>query len=301
MREWRHTAMLGEGAAAGTALAAAGTMPRLAPAGNVGGAMVGVPASRALVPVEDVAVEREPPAGVHMPGPSPWPFFAPIALMVVFYGLIFSPILIVGGVILAAIAAGGWLRDASREYRSTEVVGHAVPETRDPRRAWPRRVLPIFGGVIAVCLVLLVLPSVGNFFSGLKPGGASPSAVAVPAKPEISASSAVSFDTKTLIVPAGRAFELTFHNKNAGVPHNVEIANGPDRATLYLDGEVITGVTDATYQVKALEPGNYYFLCKVHPNMNGTVQAIPETGPGGAPEGPPVPGPGSPAAGSTLP
>jgi cytochrome c biogenesis protein CcmG/thiol:disulfide interchange protein DsbE len=35
------------------------------------------------------------------------------------------------------------------------------------------------------------------------------------------------------------------------------------------------------------EAGNYYFFCIVHPNMNGTVEAIPETGSGGANGAPP--------------
>jgi plastocyanin len=138
-------------------------------------------------------------------------------------------------------------------------------------------------------VIVAGLPAIGNFVAGLAPGPASPSPVAVPAKPEISASSALSFDTKTLIVPAGRPFELVFHNNNDGVPHNVEIANGPDLATTYFAGERITGVTDITYQVSDLAPGNYYFLCIVHPNMNGTVEAIPEAGPGGVPARPPPP------------
>ena len=60
----------------------------------------------ALVPVAEPAYP-EPPAGVHMPGPSPWPFFAPIALTVMLLGLIFSPVLLVGGLILGIIAQIG--------------------------------------------------------------------------------------------------------------------------------------------------------------------------------------------------
>ena len=44
----------------------------------------------------------EPPPGVHMPGPSPWPFFAPIAMAVMLFGVIFSSVLILGGLILAS-------------------------------------------------------------------------------------------------------------------------------------------------------------------------------------------------------
>ncbi len=86
----------------------------------------------AIVVAEPEFVAVEPPPGVHMPGPSPWPFFAPIAVTLMLFGVIFSSVLIVGGLILAFIAVGGWLRDAWREWQSTEEVGHAVPATRDP-------------------------------------------------------------------------------------------------------------------------------------------------------------------------
>jgi plastocyanin len=223
-----------------------------------------------------------------MPGPSPWPFFAPIGIALAFYGLIFNPFLIVGGVALGVIAAIGWLRDANREWRSTEVVGHAVPTYVDPVQAWPRRLVPVFAVVIAVSVTLAVLPTLGGLLATLRPAEATPTPLVVPAVPEIAASNATSFETKTLITPAGRPFELVFHNREDGVPHNVMIANGPDRATVSFDGEIIDGPADITYQVPALDPGDYYFLCKVHPNMNGTLKAMPETSPGGGPSGSPA-------------
>ena len=45
----------------------------------------------------------------------------------------------------------------------------------------------------------------------------------------------------------------------------------------------MTGPAQVTYHVPALEAGDYYFLCKIHPNMNGTLTAMPESGaPAGA-------------------
>lgn len=309
-REWRRTDLATEGAVSHSALAQ-GLAAVALPSGTFRARTV--PAQLALVPVTaGTALAAEgapkPPPGVHMPGPSPWPFFAPIALAVIFFGLILSPILLVGGVILGAIAATGWLRDANREWRSTETMGHAAPTYADPAQAWPRRLVPLFSVVIVVSLLLAMLPVFGNWLGSFRPAEATPTALVVPAKPEISASTSSSFETKTLIVPAGRAFELVFHNREAGTPHNVVIANGPDRATVHFDGEIIQGVADVTYQVPTLEPGGYYFLCKVHPNMNGSVLARPETGPGGGPEGSPAPGKspagspgGSPAGGSPAP
>ena len=37
-------------------------------------------------------------------------------------------------------------------------------------------------------------------------------------------------------------------------------------------------MADVTYKVPAIEPGDYYFLCAVHENMNGTLQVRPEAG-----------------------
>jgi plastocyanin len=266
MGEWRATAAGAHEPAMAVALPAPGTS-----------------AAAALVPAGPTAMtvaERypEPPAGVHMPGPSPWPFFAPIALFVMLLGVVFSGVLLVGGLILGVIAAAGWLLDAGHEYRSTEAVGHAVPKTRDPSAVWPRRLVPLYGAVIVISFLLMLAPTGIAFLNSLTPPEATPAPVAVPAVPEIAASSAVSFETKSLIVPAGRPFDLVFHNNHAGVPHNVDIGDSASAPTTYLNGEVITGVESITYNVPAIPVGTYYFQCEVHPNMNGTVQAMPEAG-----------------------
>jgi plastocyanin len=265
MREWRRTAA----AEPHSEIHAAIALPA-----HPSSALIPAPPA-ALVPV----TERypEPPPGVHLPGPSPWPFFAPIALAVILLGLIFSGVLLVGGLILGVIAAAGWYLDAGREYFSTEEVGHAVPRTRDPRRAWPGRLVAVFVGVIAVAVVITLAPVFFTFLNSLTPPAASATPVTVPQVPEISADSAVSFDTKTLTVPAGRPFDLVFHNNQAGVPHDVEIGDNAGLPNNHFSGEVITGPTSATYNVPALAPGDYYFQCKIHTNMNGTVKAVAES------------------------
>ncbi len=281
MREWRDTEHgVHEPAYAVAGGHAAALMP------TAGGALVAARHGAMVTsPAEPEFVAVEPPPGVHMPGPSPWPFFLPIAATVMLFGFIFSSVLIVGGLILAVIGLGGWLRDAWKEWQSTEAVGHVVPETRDPVKAWPRRLVPIFAGVIAISLLIVLAPLGLNYLNTLTPASAGPTAAAVPEVPEISASTALSYETSTLIVPAGREFDLVFHNNQEGVPHNVRIDDSPAGAVIIFDGEEITGVADITYQVPAIDEGDYYFLCRVHPNMNGTLQARPETG-GAPPAGP---------------
>jgi hypothetical protein len=194
MREWRATAE-----------------PQVAHAALPAGAN----AAMALIPAQSAAVQRrrafeaarpyetaepeaayvEPPPGVHMPGPSPWPFFAPIGATVILYGFIFSSVLIVAGLLLVLIALTGWYLEAGREYRSTEAVGHAVPETRDPYRAWPRRLVPIYFSVIAISFAITLVPLGLNFLNSLTPPASTAAPVKVPAQPVIAAKG-VAFDTR---------------------------------------------------------------------------------------------------------
>jgi hypothetical protein len=147
--------------------------------------------------------------------------------------------------------------------------------------------VPVFATVIAGSIALALLPIGLAFLGNLAPGPAEPTPVAVPEQPEIFAFNSMSFDRQELIVPAARDFELVFHNEEANVPHNVDIADSSARTTLYLEGEIFNGVETMVYQVPALEEGDYYFLCRVHPNMNGTVRALPESGDPGTPGGEP--------------
>lgn len=271
-REWRAADHPAAGAHAMVAAGASGSVAMI----PTGGATLQRRAAAAVA--ESVEPEYpEPPPGVHMPGPSPWPFLAPIAMAVVLYGVIFSSVLIVGGLILAVIAMAGWYLEAGREYRSTEAVGHAVPKTRDPYRAWPRRLARIYGAVIVISFAITLAPVGLGWLNSLTPPTATPTPVTVPQVPQLAAKG-VAFDTKTLVVPAGRPFDLVFNNNDAGVPHNVQIDDSSARTTTLFDGDVVTGVTSVTYHVPALQPGTYYFLCKIHPNMNGTVNAVPESG-----------------------
>jgi plastocyanin len=79
----------------------------------------------------------------------------------------------------------------------------------------------------------------------------------------------IEFDTDHLDAPAGQPFVLQFDNKDPGVPHNVEIKN--TNGTSVFKGEIITGPATAMYDVPALAPGSYMFVCDVHPNMTGTL------------------------------
>jgi plastocyanin len=100
-------------------------------------------------------------------------------------------------------------------------------------------------------------------------GGTGGTATVVDGEVALSANN-LEFDASTIEAPAGAEFTITFTNDESQ-PHNVAIYSeeGGDEIVV---GEVITG-PDATTQivVPALDAGEYYFQCDIHPDMNGTV------------------------------
>jgi len=118
--------------------------------------------------------------------------------------------------------------------------------------------------------VLAGVPSVGPPTTGPPTGvTCSPSGTTVNVVAQ-----GIKFDTNCLAASAGQAFTINFDNKDAGVPHNVEVytTQGGKRlfgATSITD--TVTGVASTTYKVSPQKPGTYYFQCDVHPTqMFGT-------------------------------
>jgi plastocyanin len=79
----------------------------------------------------------------------------------------------------------------------------------------------------------------------------------------------VHFSVKCLVVPAGKPLTVSFQNKDS-VNHNFSIY------TLDFAGEFTGDITypneKVTYEVPALEPGQYLFQCDIHPrDMSGPL------------------------------
>jgi hypothetical protein len=100
----------------------------------------------------------KPPEGMHLPGPSAWPLLAPVGLLFVIAGLIFGPILFVGGAIMAIIAIVGWYFDAAGELDDLEAHGHPSQADRDPEKAWPRKLVPVYFIIGAGTILLTLTP-----------------------------------------------------------------------------------------------------------------------------------------------
>ena len=79
------------------------------------------------------------------------------------------------------------------------------------------------------------------------------------------------FSSDTITFPAGEESQLAFANEDASsIQHNVAIYEEEGGSDLFV-GEVIPGGQNTTYAVPALEKGEFYFQCDLHPGMNGTV------------------------------
>jgi plastocyanin len=99
----------------------------------------------------------------------------------------------------------------------------------------------------------------------------------------------LAFDTSEIDLPVDAPTTITFDNADAGVPHNIAIYNDSSLSENLFTGEIVTGPATAEYHVPALDAGEYYFHCDVHPNMSGSVVV----GGGGGGGGPPTGGTGA--------
>jgi plastocyanin len=76
------------------------------------------------------------------------------------------------------------------------------------------------------------------------------------------------FDTDTLTAPAGEEIVVTFTNNDA-VPHNFSVYTEEGGEAIATGDIINEGETDEV-ELGTLEPGTYYFVCDLHPEMNGS-------------------------------
>lgn len=91
--------------------------------------------------------------------------------------------------------------------------------------------------------------------------------------PETVTAQNVSFNVTELTIAADEATTLTFENNDTSA-HNISIYDSKAQASggeALFEGEIIDGGSSVGYEIEALEPGQYYFQCDLHPAMNGSV------------------------------
>jgi cytochrome c oxidase subunit 2 len=81
------------------------------------------------------------------------------------------------------------------------------------------------------------------------------------------------FNKKCLSAPADKAFQIVFDDKDpASNPHNVAIFKGDDATAPNVFRGATVGAQVVNYDVPALDPGDYFFHCDVHPQaMKGKL------------------------------
>ena len=80
------------------------------------------------------------------------------------------------------------------------------------------------------------------------------------------------FEQTTVAMKAGVPLRLVLQNEDAGIPHNILVRGG---GTDIGKTEIVTGIARAELSFGPLPPGEYAFLCEIHPNMAGTITVAP--------------------------
>jgi plastocyanin len=83
----------------------------------------------------------------------------------------------------------------------------------------------------------------------------------------------ISFQPGKVGVPANVPFTIVLDNRDAGVPHSIEVKDGSGATVV--KSEVVPGPARLEIPMPALAPGDYPFNCMVHPNMTGVIIAQP--------------------------
>jgi len=82
----------------------------------------------------------------------------------------------------------------------------------------------------------------------------------------------IAFDSTEVGAPANQPFTIILENREA-VPHDVAIdGQGPGQGRAF-EGAVVTGPATRWYSVPPLAPGEYVFVCTIHPAMTGRLVA----------------------------
>ncbi|NYT01893.1 MAG: hypothetical protein GKC10_03945, partial [Methanosarcinales archaeon] len=78
----------------------------------------------------------------------------------------------------------------------------------------------------------------------------------------------MSFNKKTIAVPAGAHVVVNFYNRDSGIPHNFAVYDTPSMGMDIFVGQLIFGPKQIVYEFDApREQGIYHFQCDPHANV----------------------------------
>jgi plastocyanin len=79
------------------------------------------------------------------------------------------------------------------------------------------------------------------------------------------------FSAPCMVADAGEAFTIRFTNQES-VPHDVAVYTDSSKDNEIMRGEIVQGPDKTVdYPVEALDAGDYFFVCTIHPAMNGAL------------------------------
>ena len=121
-------------------------------------------------------------------------------------------------------------------------------------------------GLLAILYLMIFKPTLGF-------GGVPECSPTQGADVTVCAFDDQAFVPATLRMPANEPVALAFDNEDGGVQHNVAIYRDDSADESLFVGDLIAGPETVTYEVPPLDPGEYFFRCDVHPQMNGSLEA----------------------------
>jgi plastocyanin len=257
-------------------------------------ATAGPSGETAMVPAGALpAPAGSPPPGVHIPAPSFRPILVALSMTLLVAGLIVGGWALVLGALAVVITGLGWLRDARREYVAVEAADRSGHLDAGPAPLWPVATFAVLAVLLIGGLVLSsgVLPNSGGGEpaasagaggstggsgggtgggSGAGAGGsAAPPAASLPAADVTVTAEGIKFLETSISAPADTKFTIAFDNRDSGTPHDIVIKDASGATSF--QGAVVTGPKTVIYDVPALSPGSYTFVCSIHPSMTGTL------------------------------
>lgn len=139
------------------------------------------------------------------------------------------------------------------------VSAHDTGEKRSPALALMYLLIPI----LAIAFLLAQNDSAPATAEGPGGGGGADKGITVVAQ-------GVAFDTDNLALTAGQESPITFSNEDT-VEHNIAIYEDEAATKNLFKGEIVPPGGTGEYSVPALDKGEYYFHCDIHPSMSGSV------------------------------